>query len=31
VIIGGLTVLGAMRTVGRDMHRQGVERAEVTV
>ncbi len=27
VIVGGVTVLGAMRTVGRDMHRQGVERA----
>jgi sugar phosphate permease len=26
VIVGGITVLGAMRTVGRDMHRQGVER-----
>jgi MFS family permease len=26
VIVGGVTVLGAMRTVGRDMHRQGVER-----
>ena len=26
VIVGGLTVLGAIRTVGRDMHRQGVER-----
>ncbi len=26
VIIGGITVLGARRTVGRDMHRQGVER-----
>jgi sugar phosphate permease len=24
VIVGGLTVLGAIRTVGRDMHRQGV-------
>ena len=29
VIVGGVTVLGAMRTVGRDMHRQGVEQAEV--
>ena len=28
VIVGGLTVLGAIRTVGRDMHRQGVERYE---
>jgi MFS family permease len=27
VIVGGVTVLGAIRTVGRDMHRQGVERA----
>jgi MFS family permease len=27
VIVGGVTVLGAMRTVGPDMHRQGVERA----
>lgn len=26
VIVGGVTVLGAMKTVGRDMHRQGVER-----
>jgi MFS family permease len=26
VIVGGFTVLGAIRTVGRDMHRQGVER-----
>ena len=26
VIVGGLTVLGAIRTVGRDMHRHGVER-----
>jgi hypothetical protein len=26
VIVGGLTVLGAIRTVGRDMHRRGVER-----
>jgi fucose permease len=27
VIVGGITVLGARRTVGPDMHRQGVERA----
>ena len=26
VIVGGVTVLGARRTVGRDMHREGVER-----
>ena len=26
VIVGGLTVLGAIKTVGRDMHRHGVER-----
>jgi len=26
VIVGGITVLGAMKTVGRDMHRHGVER-----
>jgi MFS family permease len=26
VIVGGITVLGARRTVGRDMHREGVER-----
>ncbi|MEP7174975.1 MAG: MFS transporter [Gemmatimonadales bacterium] len=26
VIVGGFTVLGALRTVGRDMHRQGVDR-----
>jgi MFS family permease len=26
VIVGGVTVLGAIRTVGRDMHRRGVER-----
>ena len=26
VIVGGLTVLGAIKTVGRDMHRVGVER-----
>jgi MFS family permease len=27
VIVGGITVLGARRTVGRDMHREGVERS----
>jgi len=26
VIVGGITVLGARRTVGQDMHREGVER-----
>ena len=30
VIVGGLTVMGAIRTVGTDMHRRGVERTERT-
>ena len=31
VIVGGITVLGARRTVGRDMHREGVERPSPSV